>query len=553
MIKADAWSPADNLKLEPNALLAAKEIERNLALTAGPGAGKTEMLAQRADFLLRTGACRYPKHILAISFKVDASYNLKARVRKRCGFELAARFDSHTFHAFAKRIIDRFRLALTGRDALDPDYSIGPARIQRQSITFGDMVPLAVSIAKTNEIARNAIRKTYSHVFLDEFQDCTAEQYELIETCFLGTPARLIAVGDTKQKIMGWAGAVDGIFGTYAADFKAKTLNLYQNFRSAPRLRRMQNAMVRVMDAAAALEDEELVGDEGEIEILRFQDADEEATHLADAIGDWIESESIEPSEIAVLVSRQQNLYCRQLRAALAERSIPFRQEDETQDLAAEPVPGLIVDFLQVVSGRAAPEAYRRLLEIVASDAGDDDEQEHRARSRWHGFVDDVRQRIVSAEVNLADKGAVGTLVEELIAAIGRDAVAALSADYAQGDRLNQRIAATVKHISEQLQSGIDLSTALSSFSAERAVRIMSIHKSKGLEFERVIVLGVEEETFWGDIEAERSAYFVAISRAKKRLSLTVCDYRERLKGAKRWDEERTAHAEFLGYAEAYS
>ncbi len=73
------------------------------------------MLAQRADFLLRTGMCRYPERILAISFKVDASQNLKARVRKRCGSELAARFDSHTFHAFAKRIIDRFRLVLTGR------------------------------------------------------------------------------------------------------------------------------------------------------------------------------------------------------------------------------------------------------------------------------------------------------------------------------------------------------------------------------------------------------------------------------------------------------
>ena len=46
------------------------------------------MLAQRADFLLRTGTCRYPKRILAISFKVDASHNLKARVRKRCGPEL---------------------------------------------------------------------------------------------------------------------------------------------------------------------------------------------------------------------------------------------------------------------------------------------------------------------------------------------------------------------------------------------------------------------------------------------------------------------------------
>ena len=121
MIPIERWAPSDGLVLEPNALGAAKEIHRNLALTAGPGAGKTEMLAQRADFLLRTGACRYPRRILAISFKVDAARNLKERVRRRCGPELAARLDSHTFHAFAKRLIDRFRPVLKGRDALNPD------------------------------------------------------------------------------------------------------------------------------------------------------------------------------------------------------------------------------------------------------------------------------------------------------------------------------------------------------------------------------------------------------------------------------------------------
>lgn len=49
MISIDIWKPSDGLILEPNALRAAKELERCLALTAGPGAGKTEMLAQKAD------------------------------------------------------------------------------------------------------------------------------------------------------------------------------------------------------------------------------------------------------------------------------------------------------------------------------------------------------------------------------------------------------------------------------------------------------------------------------------------------------------------------
>lgn len=553
MIRVDRWAPSDNLKLEPNALVAATEIERNLALTAGPGAGKTEMLAQRADFLLRTGTCRYPKRILAISFKVDASQNLKARVRKRCGHELAARFDSHTFHAFAKRIIDRFRLVLTGRDALDPDYSIGPRRIQRQSITFADMVPLAVTIVQTSEIARNAIRQTYSHVFLDEFQDCTKEQYELITACFLGSGAQLVAVGDTKQRIMGWAGALEGIFETYASDFGAKSLNLYQNFRSAPRLRRMQNAMVRVMDPAAALDDGELQGEDGQIDILHFKDASEEASHLADAISSWIDNDAIEPSEIAVLVSKQQNLYCQELCAALTARKVPFREEDQAQDLASEPVVRLITDFLLVVSGSAQPEAYRRLLDAVVYSEALDDEQEYRARSRWERFVAGVRQRLLDDQLKLSDRNTAKTLVGELIETVGRDAVVAFSADYAQGNRLDQLIEDTVARLSGLLEDGTELSTALSAFSADRAVRIMSIHKSKGLEFDTVIMMGVEEETFWGKIDEERAAYFVGMSRAKRRLLLTVCEHRDRPKGATRWDAERTVHAEFIGYAEAYA
>lgn len=553
MMRVDRWTPSDNLKLEPNALLAATEIDRNLALTAGPGAGKTEVLAQRADFLLRTGTCRYPKRILAISFKVDASHNLKARVRKRCGPELAARFDSHTFHAFSKRIIDRFRLALTGQDALDADYSVGPVRVQRQSITFQDMVPLAVTIVESSTIARNAIRQTYSHVFLDEFQDCTKEQYALIKACFLNSGAKLVAVGDTKQRIMGWAGALEGIFKTYATDFDAKALNLYQNFRSAPRLRRMQNAMVRVMDLPAAIGDDELQGDDGEIEILHFKDAVEEARQLADAIKGWIEYDGLDASEIAVLVSKQQNLYCQESRAALRDRKVPFREEDQTQDFASEPVVRLITDFLLVVGGGTQPEAFRRLLEAVVYNEGLDEEQEYRARSRWDRFVTDIRAKMAAGQIKHADRDALAALVEELIELIGRDAVVALSADYAQGNRLDQLIEATVVRISELTQDGAELATALTAFSADRSVRIMSIHKSKGLEFHTVIMMGVENETFWGKIAEERSAFFVGISRAKQRLVLTICEHRDRPDGAKNWSAERSPQEEFVGYAEAYA
>lgn len=551
MIAVDRWSPADGLSLEPNADTAAREIDRNLALTAGPGAGKTEMLAQRADFLLRTGTCRYPKRILAISFKVDASHNLKARVKKRCGPELATRFDSHTFHAFAKRIIDRFRLVLNGQDALDPDYAIGPKRVQRRSITFEDMVPLAVQIIESSLIARNAIRQTYTHVFLDEFQDCTDVQYQLIKACFKGTKTRLTAVGDTKQRIMGWAGALEGIFETYAADFDAFPLSLYQNFRSKPRLRRMQNAMVRVMDPPAALNDADLLGDDGEIAVLCFDTDGDEADSLADAVRGWINDEDVSPSEIAVLVSKQQKLYCQKLRAALEARGVPFRDEDAVQNLASEPISMLILDFLLVAAGQRQPAAYRRLLDLVVFGRGLDQEREYQARSRWDRFVAGVKERIATGEADLEELDDLQAIVQEVLDAVGLDAVIGLSPDYGQGNYLQQQIEATIERVHTLLLDADDPAAAMAAFAGDRAVRIMSIHKSKGLEYDTVVLLGVERQTFWGKEEEERSAYFVGISRAKRRLYLTVCGQREPPAGAKYWKVDRSRHEEFLGYAES--
>jgi superfamily I DNA/RNA helicase len=64
--------------------------------------------------------------------------------------------------------------------------------------------------------------------------------------------------------------------------------------------------------------------------------------------------------------------------------------------------------------------------------------------------------------------------------------------------------------------------------------------------------MGVEKETFWGDLAEERCAYFVGISRAKRRLVLTVCQTRQKPPGSTRWTEKRGAHDEFLGYARSF-
>lgn len=553
MIAVDVWQPADGLTLEPNALRAAKEQEHCLALTAGPGAGKTEMLAQRADFLLRTGTCRYPKRILAISFKVDASKNLKERVQRRCGQDLASRFDSFTFHAFAKRIIDRFRPVLTGEDALDAGYKIADSKVgrSRTQIVFGDLVPLAIQILQQSKLARNAIRQAYSDVFLDEFQDCTNLQYELVKLAFQGTSIRLTAVGDTKQKIMGWAGALDGIFETFAADFAAIPLNMYRNFRSEPRLLRVQNEIIRILDPASVMPDDQLVGDEGEVFAWQFEDSRKEAECLADLIAHWIRVEQLPPSEIAVLVSKQLELYADHLMAAFEVRGIPFRNEQQMQDITVEPVARLIVDYLSCLYGQREPKAWIRLMNQLIPFA--DDEIQSSTRKDLDRLIKQQRKEAAVADLLEVPFSGWFESVRAFLKLVSVETLVALSPDYESHDRLKEVVRDTKMRIEELLKIEPDLPKALERFSDEQAVRILTIHKSKGLEFDSVILLGVENETFWGKADEERCAFFVGVSRAKRRLVMTVSEQRETPPSKPyKWREQRVPHVEFLSYVSQF-
>lgn len=547
MISAEQWLPADGLTLEPNAMKAAKEQEKCLALTAGPGAGKTEMLAQRADFLFRTGKCRYPKRILAISFKVDASTNLKERVKRRCGSELASRFDSYTFHAFAKRIIDRFRIVLTDDDALSENYSIGDRKITGTQITFNDLVPLAIEILKNSSIARNVIRQTYSDVFLDEFQDCTDLQYELIKLAFQGTSARLTAVGDTKQKIMGWAGALEGIFEIFAQDFSAEPLNMYRNFRSKPCLLRLQNKIIQNLDPNSVMPEELLRGDEGETLLCEFENDIEEAESIVERISEWISNEKIPLYEIAILVSKQAESYAAVIMKNLEEKNIPYRNEQQLQDISTEPITRLIIDYLLYFYGDREPQSWLRLQEQILPFV-DNEELEFSKRYYLQDFIFNQKKIIKKSEKLSGKFSCWRQVISSFLKQLSIETITALSPDYESESRLKEIVNSTITKIQELLEKESDLIKVLKSFLDDQAIRIMTIHKSKGLEFHSVIMLAVEKETFWGEEDAERCAFFVGVSRAKQRLLITYSKKRQKPEGVRTWNSYRNKHAEYWGY-----
>ncbi len=132
---------------------------------------------------------------------------------------------------------------------------------------------------------------------------------------------------------------------------------------------------------------------------------------------------------------------------------------------------------------------------------------------------------------------------------VGIETLVALSPDYESSERLQEVFRNTKVHIEELLKLEPDLPKALRQFSEDQAVRILTIHKSKGLEFDSVILMAIENETFFDGPDANRCAFFVGVSRAKRRLVLTHVDRRDIPSGyTKKWELSRSIQSEYCRY-----
>ena len=158
---------------------------------------------------------------------------------------------------------------------------------------------LAELVLRSNPMILHALRGTYAFVFLDEFQDTTGIQYRLLHTAFHGSAAVLTAVGDHKQRIMLWAGALEGVFDVFRREFNAQLRGLEMNYRSAPRLVQIQRYLVESLDPNSAMPRaiERNNGEEGECRLLVFPNDDVEADSLSTLINSWINEGGVAPKE----------------------------------------------------------------------------------------------------------------------------------------------------------------------------------------------------------------------------------------------------------------
>ena len=579
MIKSEEWFPKGDIILEKTALEAVKDVT-NCLVIAGPGAGKTELLAQKLDYLFSTNKCVSPKKILALSFKTDAASNLKERVKKRYGDEYASRFTSLTYSAFEKRILDQFRDVLPedirpSRDYLIEDWDTIKELLSMNEINvngcrmsdirnfveniilndgnthklkkdllkgtqdnnpvllYSQITKLSTQIIATNEYIRKALQITYDFVFLDEFQDTTYAQYDLLKTCFLGSSCKLTAVGDNKQAIMRWAGAKPDIFPDYIRDFNSNEYQLLMNHRSVPKLVEFQKEVHQILNSnhSSIQTNNYPEFQEGEITLFEFENESLEAELIANDIESKIQG-GIRPSEICILAKQKVDDYSSKLITTLSSKGIKARIENEYQELLKDPTCNLLLDLISCSQGKRDPLIWENISYFYGNINGIDEFTDELILAKSYKEIDNIVSDITYLILNfIPNEESMLNLIYCIIEKIDEKRIISNFSMYNGKNDLATIIDKFSKLLyKEYSQLQGEWIEIVSNFKGENSIPIMTIHKSKGLEYEAVYFLGLEDSAFWNfnkQPEEDKSAFFVALSRAKSYLIFTYCKFRK--------------------------
>ena len=587
VVHPEHWRPKGVTDLEPRAWEALRRKERSVLVTAGAGAGKTEFLAQKATYLLQTGLCPAPKRILAISFKRDAAFNLAERVAKRCPPEQARRFNSCTFDAFAKNLVDRFRAAIPAPYRPDATYrivmprrqdydhfldahnfrSVNAKQIERAiararlpvadagsdlqravaeywraqyndydsvSLSFPMLNRLAELLIRENPSILRALHLTYPTVFLDEFQDTTIAQFQLLRTAFNGSEAIFTAVGDDKQRIMVWAGAMPDAFAQFEQHFDAQRISLISNWRSHEDLVRIQHVIARKIDPtveepkahAARLVDGDVAA------IWAFATEDEEAVCLAQWIEREMQAGNVGPDDVAILVRMRADEVEARLSPAFGTRGLRLRNvarnvgEIAIQDLLGEDLTQVLLRLLRLGTAERSPmswnAALRDLQFLEAVDRADEAGMQ-RLQQRIQVFVRKTRRMLRHLDP-VPDSAA--EAAQAALDFVGAPILRRSFPSYQRQPDFDRVWSGFVLLLRECLEHADSWSIALDELEGLGQIALMTIHKSKGLEFHTMIFYGLDNQTWWSltpDRLEELNSFFVAFTRAKQRAFFTLC------------------------------
>jgi DNA helicase-2/ATP-dependent DNA helicase PcrA len=413
---------------------------------------------------------------------------------------------------------------------------------------FGDLLlwPVCAMQANRDYLGRWAGR--FDAVLADEYQDVNQAQYSWLR--LLASPHReLFAVGDDDQSIYSWRGADIRYIRRFAHDFpNAMQVRLEENFRSTGHILAGANAVI-AQDRGRlgkTLYTRKPSGDR--IEVVRFRNAEAEAIGIVAEI-QRRHAEGASWRDMAILY--RSNALSRGFEESLMRGRIPyvlvgdvgFYQRAEIKDALA------LLRLSVTPDSTQGDEAFRRVINVLARGFGPKAMDAIEQEAAWRQVS--LLQALETAELAPKARSA-GLAFADAVHSVGRDRAATVADQIsllldATGYRamLRESKAETTEDKLENIQELIGLAgdfhtardlldhAALSTSgpqdeSADR-VRLMTMHKGKGLEFPHVFLPAWEAGTFppdYGEISEERRLGYVAITRGMRRVTITYCEFR---------------------------
>ena len=436
-------------------------------------------------------------------------------------------------------------------------YTTYAARLKKAgAMDFDDLIYHTVKLLQNDEEARRYYQDKFKYVVVDEYQDTSIAQFNLVRL-LAGGSNNVCVVGDDDQSIYKFRGATIENILNFEQVFKgAKTIRLEQNYRSTSNILNTANSVIKNNAGRKGKTLWTQNGDGEKVHHYTASNEQDEASHLADIIGEHLR-EGAHLRDHAVLY--RMNAQSNPIETYFARAGIPYRivggqrffDRKEVKDINSylavivnprddvrlrriinEPARKIGATTIEKIGDLAAKNGVP-MLEIIGHVREYPELQ--RAAAPLEKFYEMYRE-LCDLSVTLPLDEFAGEVVKKS----GYEAM--LKAQKEEGqtrlENLGQLISSVKTYVDQNGEDAtlagfleeVALISDLDSYDQDAdSVTMMTIHSAKGLEFPYVFVVGMEDGVFPGDMaryneedmEEERRLCYVAITRAKKELYLS--------------------------------
>jgi DNA helicase-2/ATP-dependent DNA helicase PcrA len=413
---------------------------------------------------------------------------------------------------------------------------------KEKALDFDDLLLKTMNLLEKNLDIREKYSKVWKYIHIDEYQDTNKVQYK-ISKLLAERNRNICVVGDADQNIYSWRGAnIENIL-NFEKDYKeAKVILLEKNYRSTKVILQAANS---VIIKNSVRKDKKLFtdNDRGEkITLIASYSETDEARSVAQIIDKMIKNGQ-KPSDIAILF--RTNFQSRAIEDSLIKMNIPYQmigtkffERKEIKD---------VLSYLRVSLNRDSWGDMARIINVPTRGIG-----KATLAKISSGFFDDLSSSMkdkINSFYGLLDKIEKKSKTDkpsEIIRFIIKESGLEMSLktkDIEDEERLrNIYELVSVAQIYDDLETEDSLSQFMenASLSSDQdeikdekdAVRVMTVHASKGLEFDTVFITGLEQDLFplkhmsekeigLAEEEEERRLFYVALTRAKKKVYLS--------------------------------